>query len=196
MLPQAILGRMDVALLNLVPAVSVVVHGGWISRKRRSDQIGVVDHVWEARLTSASAFPGMALLQTASRVYWAKAAHTSQEITARVSMHGKGEQEPERMSFAVGLDDAYLPSVPVVASGGNPSEYLVHAAVVSTGRVACIARCDGNAFFVLLFSGDSVKFGRNRLWRLRDSVASQLPPDLGELLTRRRAGVLEPGPPV
>jgi len=57
-------------------------------------------------------------------------------------------------------------------------------------RVACLARCDGKAFFVVLFARDSVKFGRNRLWRVQDSIASQLPPDIGELLTRRRAGVL------
>jgi hypothetical protein len=30
--------------------------------------------------------------------------------------------------------------------------------------------------------------GRNHLWRLRDDVASSLPTDIRELLTRRRSG--------
>lgn len=70
----------------------------------------------------------------------------------------------------------------------HPSECLLATEVVPLGRVSCVARAGGNAFSVVLFAADSVKFGRNRLWRLRDPIADHLAPDLRELLTRRRAG--------
>lgn len=193
MIGHAFLERLDAALTGAVPSVSIAVHGEWSSCTRRLNQVEVVDHAWEARLTSATAFAGMAVLQTESCIYWAKAARASQEIDARVSFHAYAEAEDGQATFAVGLADVRLPGVPVVANLANPSECLVGAAVVHAGRVACLARCDGGAFFVLLFSRESVTFGRNRLWRIRDSIASQLPPDVTELLTRRRAGVLRFG---
>jgi hypothetical protein len=143
--------------------------------------------------TTLTAFTGMALLCTESGVHWAKTARSSQEISARASFHAYTEQEDGHATFAVGLGDVRLPGVPVVANLKTPSEYLADTAVVPAGRVACLARCDSKAFFVVLFASDSVKFRRNRLWQVRDSIASQLPPDLGQLLTRRRAGVLRPG---
>ncbi len=193
MLGHPFLERLDAALVDAVPSMSIAVHGEWSLSKRRLNQVEVVDHVWEARLTAASAFTGMAMLCTESGVYWAKAALSSQEISARVSFHAYTEQEDGHATFAVGLGDVRLPGVPVVTNLKIPSECLADKAVVPAGRVACIARCDGKAFFVVLFASDSVKFGRNRLWQVRDSIASQLPPDVGQVLTRRRAGVLRPG---
>jgi hypothetical protein len=37
----------------------------------------IVDHIWEARLSSSSAFTGMVMLHTGSNVYWAKCAFRS-----------------------------------------------------------------------------------------------------------------------
>jgi hypothetical protein len=82
MLGHQLLERMDAALLHVVPGKSVVVRGDWTSRRRISNQLEVVDHIWAARLSSTSAFTGMALLCTRSGVYWAKAAHVSVEISA------------------------------------------------------------------------------------------------------------------
>jgi hypothetical protein len=152
--------------------------------------MGVIHPVWDARLTAESAFTGMAFLQTDSGVRWAKAAHVSRGASVRVSFHAHAESNDERKTFAVSFDDAFLPSVPVVANSDPLGECLVDTPII----FACLARCDGNAFFVVLFAGGSVEFGRNRLWRLRDSMASQLPPDIRERLTRRRAGVLRPVP--
>jgi hypothetical protein len=194
MLGHPFLERLDGALANAVPTMNIAVRGEWTARTRRPNQTEIVDHVWDARLTSAGAFTGMAFLLTESGIYWAKAAHSSQDVSARVSFHAYVEIEPRQKTFAVGLDDVYLPSIPVVANFENPSECLVDTTVVSSGRVACLARCDGKGFFVVLFGSDSIMFGRNRLWRVRDPIASQLPPDIRELLTRRRAGVLRSGP--
>jgi hypothetical protein len=41
---------------------------------------------------------------------------------------------------------------------------------------------------VLLLQGRFLKTGRHRLWRMREELASSLPPRIRELLTRRRSG--------
>ena len=194
MLRHPFLERLDAALVGKLPNLNIALHGNWTSQRRQSSQEEIVDHVWDARLTSATAITGMALLQTESKVYWVKSAQVGQELGARVALTARvlaGVEEREK-TFTPGFGDAYLPGVPVVASSDDPSECLVGTTVVPAGRVVCIARCDGAAFYVVLFAAESVKFGRNRLWRARDSIATQLPPDVGALLTRRRAGVIRP----
>jgi hypothetical protein len=192
MLDHPLLERINASLVDAVPSMSVVIHGQWSSCVRRSNQPDVVDRVWEARLTAAFAFTGIAFLRSASGVYWAKAGCCTPEVCARVSFHAEAAPADERATLAVGLADTRLPAIPVVTNFQDPSECLVDTAFVPTARVACLARCDDKAFYVILLAADSVKFGRNRLWRLRDSIVRQLPSDIGELLTRHRAGVLPP----
>ena len=85
MLGHPFLERLDAALMSAVPSMSIAMHGEWSSRTRRSNQGEVVDHVWDGRLTSVSAFTGMAFPRTESRVYWAKSARSSQGQRARVT---------------------------------------------------------------------------------------------------------------
>jgi hypothetical protein len=204
MLGHALLDQLDAALAEVLPSADVGLSGEWSSRVRRAYQSGsqlgsgegpyveVVDHVWDGRLGGAFPLTGMAFLLTGDGLYWAKAAHMSQEVVVRVSLSGHADYIADRMTFSVSLDDVVLPGVPVDMSSGQPRECVIATDVVPTGRVACVARSDGKAFFLLLLSGTCVKFGRNRLWRLRESFAVHLPPNLRELLTRRRAGA-EPG---
>jgi hypothetical protein len=109
-----------------------------------------------------------------------------------VSFHYYADDSSAKRMFAAGIEGAYLPSAPVAMNFRHPSECLVDTTTLCSGRVACLARCDGDAFFVVLFALESVKFGRNRLWRVRQPLSSQLPPDIAELLTHRRSGVLRP----
>jgi hypothetical protein len=66
---------------------------------------------------------------------------------------------------------------------------------VTTGRVSRLARAESAAFYVLLVPGGVLEMGRKRLWRVRDEVASLLPANLRELLTRRRTGSVLAEPP-
>jgi hypothetical protein len=201
-LDHPILKQLDAALVHVVPTFDVSLDGAWTSHMRRYHRtkqppgsnpglgVDIVDHVWDGRLISPDPLTGMAFLLTQSGLHWAKAAHASQELTVDVSLHAYTERRSKHMTFAARLDDAHLPGVPVATNSAKPDDTVVVTNPVPTGRVACLARCDGNAFLVLLFPSQSIKFGRNRLWRLRDSIARGLPPHISELLTRRRAGVL------
>ncbi len=195
-----LLERLDTELAAAAVARGqVTVTGDWTSRTRRTyqaaEQLGsgagpyveVVDQLWNGRLCGAHPFTGIAFMHTESGLYWAKAAHLSAELGIRVSVHGT-KDDTDGVMFSAGLDDAFLPAVPADRAFDHPSECLLATEVVPLGRVSCVARAGGNAFFVVLFAAYSVKFGRNRLWRLRDPIADRLAPDLRELLTRRRAG--------
>lgn len=203
MLGHELLDRLDTELAA-APVVGgqVTVTGDWTSRTRRTYQeagqlgsgtgpyVEVTDQLWNGRLSGPSAFTGIAFMHAESGLYWAKSAHMSEELAVRVSVHGWTNDDAGRILFAAGLDGAFLPGVPAARTFDQPSECLLATDVIPLGRVSCLARAGNKAFFVALFTADSVKFGRNRLWRLRDSIANRLPPDLRELLTRRRAGTL------
>jgi hypothetical protein len=194
MLGHPFLERLDAALVDAVPSMSIAVHGEWAVRTRPSNRGEIVDHVWEGRLTAASAFTGMAFRQIGSGMYWVKTSLASRELGASVSFHRYADDSSAEQMFAAGIEGANLPSAPVATNFRHPSECLVDTTTFCAGRVVCLARCSGDASFVVLFAIESVTFGRNRLWRVRDSISSQFPPDIAELLTRRRAGVLRPAP--
>jgi hypothetical protein len=199
-LGHPVLDQSDAALTDLLPEGSVDVRGEWSSRSRRSyvseGQFGsgsgpfvdVVDHVWDGHFTGANALTGMAFLRTPTGVYWVKAAQATPTLTVRVSLHAYAGHRADRMTFFAGLGDVVLPSVVVGASADPSCGCLMAPNAIPAGRVVCLARTDETAFLVVLFQADSVKFGRNRLWRLRDVLASRLPEDVRGLMTRRRAG--------
>lgn len=206
MFGHPLLDQLDAALADVVPKALVALQGAWSSRMRRSyqskDQVGsgagpfveVVDHLWDGHFESPDPLTGIAFLRTKSGVYWAKAAHASPTFPVRVSLHAHASYTAGHLTFATGLGDVVLPGVPVPTSSDLPSACLVAPHRVPAGRVVCIAKTDATAFFVVLLQSGSVKFGRNRLWRLRDPLASNLPQGVRELMTRRRAGVLRAQP--
>jgi hypothetical protein len=81
-----------------------------------------------------------------------------------------------------------VPGVPVDAADDLARTCTLESGAVVTGRVLCLARAASAAFYVLLIPRETLKMGRKRLWHVRDNVASGMPEDLRQLLTRRRAG--------
>jgi len=201
MLSHPLLDQLDAALAEILPSSEIGLHGQWSSLLRRSYRgqsqsgsgsgpyVEVFDDVWDGRLTATAAFTGIAFLRTDTCVYWAKAAHASAELAVRVSLTGNADPARASRTFCVGLDDIVLPAVPVRLETRQPSECVLATDVVPTARVTCIARCAETAFFVVVLPTNAVTFGRNRLWRLRESFAARLPDDVRALLTRRRSGV-------
>ena len=204
MLGHPVLDQLDAALKDAVPAATIDVRGEWSQQSRltyeSAAQLGsgagpfveVVDHLWEGCLSGSDVLTGMAFLQTPSALHWVKVASASRSLAVRVSLHAFASDASGRMTFAAGLGGAFLPGVPVSASAGVRGCVIAPAAV-EAGRVACLARAEGAVFFVLPLPSVAVKFGRNRLWRLVDRLASGLSADVREIMTRRRVGVL-PGP--
>jgi hypothetical protein len=206
-LNHPLLDQLDSSICDLVPGESVEFGGQWTTSSRRAykaeAQIGtgsgpfveVVDFRWRGALTSAGPISGIAFLLTADNLYWAKAPEVSLTLPVEVSFHAYAGYTAEGATFTASLAGAFLPGVPVAGSTDVAGACALGPEALLTGRVTCLARANSAAFFVLLIQRGLLKMGRKRLWRLRDDIASSLPPGIRELLARRRTGSVRAHPP-
>jgi hypothetical protein len=202
-----VLGQLDIALRDHIPGEPIDFAGKWTKLSRRTykseAQLGtgagpfveVVDLQWRGTLTTTDPIGGIAFLLTAGNLYWAKAPKVSPALPVHVSLHAYAEYAPERATFTASMAGAYLPGIPVPVQSDLAHACSVEDGIVTTGRVSRLARAESAAFYVLLVPGGILEMGRKRLWRVRDEVASLLPPNLRELLTRRRTGSVLAEPP-
>ena len=201
-LSHPLLERLDSLLGDLILGESVEFAGEWAKTSRRTyaskTQVGtgsgpfleVVDLRWHGALTSFRPISGIAFLLTPDNLYWVKAPEVSPTLSVDVSLHAHAGHAADGATFAAGMAGAGLPGVPVAGSEDLAGTCAFGPKVMTTGRVTCLARVSSAAFFVLPIQGGLLKVGRKRLWRLRDDVASSLPPGVRELLTHRRTGVV------
>jgi hypothetical protein len=111
-----------------------------------------------------------------------------------VDENARTYQSEKQQGSGVGpFVEAGLPGVPVAAPEKLDDVCVPRPIPFSAGRVVTLARADRAAFVAVVLPGSAVKMGRNHLWRLRDDVASSLPTDIRELLTRRRSGDFDLG---
>jgi len=197
-----VLEQLDSLLSDLLPAQPIEFRGEWLTTTRRTyesrAQTGtgsgpvadVLDFRWQGALSSAVAISGIAFLLTSRAAHWVKAAKADMTLAVEVSFHACDGFRPEGATFTASLADAHLPGVPVRGARDPAAGCTLGSGTLTTGRVTCLARTDEAAFLVLPLQRDLLKFGRSHLWRLRDEVAVSLPPEIRELLTRRRTGVI------
>ena len=200
MLNHPLLDRLDSLPSDLVPRESVEFRGEWSTLLRRTYRseadvgtgsgpfVDVVDVHWRGALTASGAITGVAFLLTGDDLYWAKATEASVTLPVDVSLHAYAGYTTERATFTANIAGAYLPGVPVPGSADLAGSCALGPAVLTTGRVTCLARTHSAAFLVLLIQRSLLKFGRKRIWGVRPDIASSLPADIRELLTRRRTG--------
>ena len=200
MLNHPLLDQLDSSIRSVVPGEVVELAGEWTTSSRQvyrsQAQIGsgsgpfveVVDVRWRGALTSASPFSGIAFLLTADNLHWVKAPEVSLTLPVDVSLHAYAGDIAVGATFTASLAGGYLPGVRVAGSADLAGTCTLEPQVVSTGRVTRLARTNSAAFFVLLLQHGLLKMGRKRLWRLRDDVATSLPPGIRELLVHRRTG--------
>jgi hypothetical protein len=205
-LNHPLLNQLDSSICDLVPGESVEFGGEWTTSSRQAYKseaqistgsgpfVEVVDFRWRGALTAAGPFSGIAFLHTADNLYWAKAPEVSLTLPVDVSLHAYGGYTAEGATFTASLAGAFLPGVPVAGSADLAGTCALGANVLITGRVTCLARTNAAGFFVLLIPRGLLKMGRKRLWRLRDNVASSLPPEIRDLLVHRRTGSLPSQP--
>ena len=200
-----LLERIDAAVSDRVGREAVDFSGGWSKSSRRAYQsraqlgsgsgpfLEIVDLTWRGAATCAEPIGGLAFLLTTGNLYWAKTPEISPTLSVQVSIHAYAESRIDRATFTASLGAAYLPGVPVPTGSDLAAACTIANRAITTGRIVCLAAADPAAFFVLLLSHRMLKMGRKRLWRVRDEVASSLPADVRELLTRRRSGGVPAG---
>jgi hypothetical protein len=149
--------------------------------------IETVDWRWDGAFESVNPFVGIAVLAIDQRLYWVKSQPPVARAVVSFSAHGWAAR-PGCVSVAGAFHGAYLPSMPVEISDEPPASCVIGSSPTSTGMLHVVARLGRVAFAVVLLPGSAVRVGRNRLWHLREGIASQLPPELHRLTTRGRSG--------
>jgi hypothetical protein len=191
---------LESSLTNIAPRLAVELRGDWSEKFRRTyeskTQLGtgggpyvdVVDRWWRGTLNCSSEISGIAFLLTEQCVYWVKSPVASLTLPVDVSLHAYANYIRQHATFTAQLGGAGLPGVPVLIEDNVAGVCRVEPNTFTTCQAACLAQTSTTIFAVLLFPRMLFKFGRNRLWHLHNEIASSLPPDIGKLLTRQRAG--------
>jgi hypothetical protein len=191
------------ALPAVVPAEDVRMRGAWAGKPQRryaSQQqsgtgegpyIETVDWRWDGAFEGASPLVGLALLSLGKRLYWVKSHPPTVQPAVGFSAHGWAAH-PGSVSVTGSFHGAYLPSMPINISNEPPASCVMGPLEGRTGTPHVVMRLDELVFAVVLFPASAIKVGRNRLWHLREGLASHLPPNLQRLLTRGRSGEVPP----
>lgn len=199
------LDELDLALARVVPPETVTVEGQWASSRRGTYRhedsrpgvgpfLEVLDWTWKGTLVGADPLAAIVFLEEPAAVHWVKSARVASSLPVNLSLHAYADHSSKVATFAASVGDDGPPAVPVADTGSPAETCEISAGPFVTGRVAVLARTEGADLLVLLFPARLVKIGRNRLWRLRDQYAAELPPRLREVLTRRRTGILSVAP--
>ena len=174
--------------------------GNWLPSARRTYQaarqsgtgsapfVEVVDFKWHGTLNCSMPIAGIAFLATADEVFWAKSVPATVSLSVDVSLHAYADCLPERATFVASMNGAVLPGIPVDCGRDLTAVCELGRPNLTTARVERLAQVDVVAFVVFLMQGRFLKVGRHRLWRVREEIASSLPPRVREILTRRRSG--------
>lgn len=200
MLNDPFFSLLDSSLAAMIPSDTVELSGDWSTNTRKTYEsknqdgsgigpfIEIEDRRWRGTLSCPSTVTGILFLVTANKVHWAKAPTIAPTLPVNVGLHAYAGYAATRATFSAAMGGASLPGVPVAAPAKLDEICPPGPRSFSAGRVIPLACTEGAAFVVLVLPGIAVKMGRNHLWRLRDELASSLPMDIRELLTRRRSG--------
>lgn len=193
---------LDSVLAGMVTAEPIDVWGEWSTSLRRTYRselqrnrgagpfVDVEDRRWNGTLTCGDAVGGMGFLVTPGGVSWRKGPTIQHTLPASVSLHAYADCRPDRATFNVGVAGTGLPSIPVPVRGPLSETCALRPGGLRTGRVMAFAQVEAVTVAILILPRAVLKMGRNHLWRVRDEVASQLPPRIRDILTRHRGGTL------
>jgi hypothetical protein len=197
-LPGEFFQELDLALAEVIPPEPAVLDGEWSASRRRTYQgaqskpgvgpyVEVVDWTWTGTLVGAAPIAAVAFLATSTSVHWVKAGPAPAQ-TIRLSLTTDAGRSSERATLGASIGDVALPGVPVAYRGSASDACVISTAPIATGRASALASAEKAVVVLLIIQRDLLKVGRNRLWRVREDLASSFPPHVRELLTRRRSG--------
>ena len=187
-----------------IPPEPVEIEGVWSKSSRRVSKsatqlesgsgpfVEVLDFRWTGTLTCSADIAVLAFLATATTIHWVKAPRIASSLPVEVSLHAYAGYTIDRATFASRIADASPPGVPIAATSDLTTACSLGPKRFTSGHVTCLAQASEAAFAFVVFPRSVVKVGRNHLWRVRDDLASLMPPYIRKLLTRGRSGAAEP----
>ena len=200
MLRHPIFDEFEVSLAGLVPGQAVEFTGGWQPTTRRTYQtasqlgtgsgpfVDVLDFRWQGVLACDVPIVSIAFLLTATECLWAKSAPPSSRMDVEVSLHAYADYLQDRATFATSIGGAFLPGIPVAFNGDPTAVCSLGKTPLTTAHMETLAQTAEAAVVLLMLPAPVIEVGRKRLWRVREGLASSVPPRVRDVLTRRRSG--------
>jgi hypothetical protein len=200
--------EIEASLAPIVPRDAVTFAGGWLASARRTYAtagqretesapfVDVIDLRWRGTLTCQEPVAGLVLLMTDADVFWVKTRPPTLTLSVDISLHAYADYSADRATFTANVGGAVMPGIPVTCGPDLGACCSVAAPCdVITGRPEQLAHTETAALAVLLLQGRLLEVGRKRLWRVRQKLASSLPPVVRGILTQRRTGAVPPPMP-
>jgi hypothetical protein len=187
------------ALAGIVSEEEVVVEGRWTTSMRKTYRdvsqsgsgegpyVEVIDHRWQGAMRGAGPLVGIGFLITAGELWWAKSAPRNQILAVYISLSAWARGSDDRATFTGSVGECFLPGVPVPFKG-DVASCALGPERSATLRAHPVARLESVTFAVITLPARAIKVGRNRLWHLRDELASRIPEASRKILTRGRTG--------
>ena len=189
-------------LPGIVAAEEVRMAGGWAAWPQRryasptqsgtggGPFVDAIDWRWDGTFEGASPLAGLVLLAVERRLFWAKSQPPTERPGVSFSAHGWADAT-RSVSVTGSFHGAYLPSVPVEIGDEPPAACIMGKPQLSVGVPHVVAQVQGVVFAVVLLPASAVQIGRNRLWHLREGIATGLPRRPRDILTRGRSGAID-----
>jgi hypothetical protein len=187
-------------LPTVIPPERVALVGSWSRPMRRQYKspaqlgsgtgpyVNIIDAIWRGTTECRVPVVGIAFLQTADGVYWAKSAPAALAQPIDICIRGYANYAPEYAMLSCGLGDGGLPGIQLRASSDLRECCRMGLGETTTGVPYQVCETDAGRFFIVLVQQALARTGRCRLWRLRRRAALLLPVATRELLTQRRRG--------
>ena len=173
----------------------IELSGKWIEASRRvyrthtDPYFEVLDRTWEGDLSSAAPIAGVAFVCAGPDLYWVKSRPPAASLDVRINMGAFANDTRGAWTASLSLGGSVAPAVPATFPAAVPSLACAPGAH-RPGVALSLLRTDSVELLVLVLPGRLLSVGRNRLWRLREEQAAQLPEPVRLLLTTRRTGRL------
>jgi hypothetical protein len=145
---------------------------------------------WSGRAVADEPIVGMSILVAGPKGSWVKSAHREPELRMdlQLSSYDEGHRDVQIVA-GVGGDSVYSRCL----LAAKEQALRVEPGSCRTGGPTLLAVVEGDPrieIYALFIARADVKFGRNRLWHLRPTLAEAVQEPLRSALTRGRSGEL------
>lgn len=189
------------ALADLIPVAPLNLTGTWSSKPQRryaspASKPGVgpymdtMDWRWDGFVKGETLLAGLYLRIRGASMRWAKSERPVESPAVAIFASAWNENQ-RSVSVAASFHGAGGNSWPMILDAEPPDAIAIHSSGLEMGRPHLLAELGDETVALLVLPGSMVRMGRNGLWRVRDDIASRLPPDLRLLFTRSRNGEVE-----
>jgi hypothetical protein len=168
------------AQIKELQPLSITISGEWLENQK---------YTWRGTAVSSEPIVAVVLLRYNDILEWCKSPTSCEilEVTFWISRYNEVDFHSQ-IGFSVGRGDRRLASS---LESANYKPNIKASTSEKTGEVINFTKIEGKpkiSFEVIFIARSNVKFGRNRIWHLREKISGSLPDNIRNILEKGRIG--------